>query len=227
MFRGLVFLILLELIFPALSYAQNSNFQRILETRDKLNSGIFDPANLPFDGEETLLTARYTGDDYGWPVWSMAIVRSCAPRSYPCAQDRLKIRTIRAFPIKTDGRPRNKGSSLTSQINTFIMQGESIESAISKSNIAWDFVDIDSCPAAKTLFETAPDQKWVSDDIFERRIIPYLHADSVEVKLYSARAIILYKDIPTGDQPSAWASALMEAAIPCLTQSYMTPPWER
>lgn len=157
-----------------------------------------DPSSLPFEGETPLLYMSIYGKSPS--EQAIAIVKSCAPRFKGCADPILKVRSLSALTQSRLTRDKS---------------------------LQWAFADLDRCEGAMTHYQTlATDALGLKDrpeglvefDVNSLSGTARFGGRETRFKPFSS-------DLPHPTQK--WITDFQALLNTCLTQSYMTPPWER
>lgn len=237
--RFLIGLTLCVLLFGSWGQYAHGQTVSVPETLAAVHQMAFDPARYfssRYVTDSSMIKITYTGDDYGWPVYAIAVAEGCVDRE-DVQQDnctsRLRARMVRAPAPPDLTRPRQRGSYLIGEI---VAKGavsfDQIRTTLSEINPEWVEADLRTCPGAMDALKRSSEAVWVpeavaepdSDDGFVEII---LHADIIEVELrqYARRAS--YRGWITEDSPAAWAENLAAVLEPCWGAARVAAPWLR
>lgn len=185
-------------------------------------------------GDPSIIRIAYTGDDYAWPVYSIAISEGCfegETSSRECGS-RLTARMVRSPAPPDMTRTRQRGSHLVrGLVERRATSRSSIRSNLRALGIEWLEADLRACPGVSSLLARSARLLWVPEEVSnpgprdEIRLV--LHADIVQVvfEQYARRAT--YDGYMSEGSPAAWAVELAEALEPCWRPARVTPPWGR
>lgn len=180
-----------------------------------------------------MISINYSGDDFGVPVYAIAIVKGC-PTDRPWRPDCLKTRTARMVraPAPPDiTRPRQRGYLLLERI---AKEGAStrvdLSARLDRAKLEWMEADIGQCPAAGDVLGQSGQLTWVPSQFYttDPATPPdiVLHADTVEIRFSSSLKSTSYKGIIEG-QPAEWGVALAALLEPCWRAATVPVPWRR
>ncbi len=202
------------------------------QIRDQVAALAFDPGRF-FDGSPEQfdkLTIIYTGDDRGWPVYSIAVREGCFAtpvRGQRCFERR--VRMVRAPATPDMVRPRQRGSFL---IQRLAGRGNvPINAALDRAGLEWMESDLDQCPAADAVLRSAGEIEWVARQTYARRPGEFpnivLHADNIEVTFRTFARRATYSGYIAEGSPAPWAVRFAEALEPCWRPATAPAPWRR
>lgn len=214
---------------------ETRTFEEMLNVSERVSELAFDPARFftEEDGHDrSMIRIAYTGDDYGWPVYSIAVMTGCLPGEAhsPACADRLTARMVRAPAPPDMDRPRERGSAL---VRDLVERGEvsrsGLRNGLTSAGVEWLEADGRSCPGFVEALGASADLQWVPREVShpdgsgEIRIV--LHADIVHVTFddYARRSI--YEGYIAEASPAAWAVALAEVLEPCWKPVAAPAPW--
>lgn len=202
------------------------------QIRNQVAAIAFDPRRFfaGSRGQFDKLTVTYTGDDRGWPVYSIAVREGCF--STPVRGQRCfarLARMVRAPAPPGTLRPRQRGSFL---IQRLAERGAiSISAALDGAGLEWMESDLDQCPAADAVLRSAGQIEWVARQTYAPRPgeLPniVLHADNVEVTFHSFARRATYSGYVAEGSPASWAVRFAEALEPCWRPATAPAPWRR
>lgn len=222
------------LLFTLPAQAQDSaeSHAATLKMRDRVDAIAFDPYGLFAWGPTNLLNIRYRGDDWRWPVYSIAIQNGCesdqAPR--PACRERRIARMVRA-PIGPRGteRPRWRGADLVSRIRASgATSDDAIKDQLDKAGIEWLEADLQTCPGAMEMLRRAEDVRWGPRQPPKRDdIVITLHADTIEVGFDVFDGRVTWSGPMHDGTPARWAHDFATLLEPCWRPGTAPTPWRR
>lgn len=208
---------------------RKADWQRMVETRDLISKVAFDPAlyfaDEPNGGEVVLIS--YSGDDYGWPVYSIAVHYGCMAGD--CTLQR-RARMVRAPITDPAARPRVWGMTLVSKVTAKeASTPEAVAGVLNTMGMEWVEADLMTCPGAMTAMADLGKVKWVRDDFVKPdpngSIEVVLHADRIRVEVPDYLRKASYDGFIAKGSPAAWAYALEKTLEPCWKPVGAPPPW--
>ncbi|HEX8533960.1 MAG TPA: hypothetical protein VF662_07310 [Allosphingosinicella sp.] len=209
--------------------------ERVSRLRGQVEELAFQPGKL-FEfqrGREDIITVAYTGDDMGWPIYSIAIREVCRPRpgGRGCVPGRA-ARMVRAPAPPELTRPRQRGFSLMQQmLRSGAETPEQVAAAVDKAGLEWLEGDLDACEAAAEVIRQADRIEWVVPEIHSpdpsKLQAPVLHSDMVEVTFVTFARKSSYHGYVAERSPGEWAGRLAAALEPCWRPAAAPPPWRR
>lgn len=230
----------LVLIAPAKAQDASDTEQEKFSIHATLLSEVFVPEKF-FQEDmltEPLLTITYTGDDWNWPVYALALFKGCHAGDagdYSSCGDRYTVRMVRGPWDESDGeleRPRWRGSALLSNLkDRGVSDRDELFQALDEGAVEWLESDLEQCPAAMKFAETSPDLAWFAQPLIpepddEIRIV--IHYDTVHVRytpIYSQR--MEYTGEVDQRLPSGWAVQFYDALEDCWSLTQAPPPWRQ
>ena len=205
------------------------------DTRAQLSALAFDPTRFFEDSIGASVLLRYRGDDYGWPVWSIAVQRRCEfqGQGKPC-KPRHVARMVRAPGPQAGAnhRPRWNGTALVGSVEKRVKQGADIVAAIDGAGIDWLEADVTACPAALAVLDRVDDVRWVDPGtIGSFGAAPggdiVLHADTIEVTFPNFDANARYVGWLKPGSPARWGNDFTQALGPCWRPATAPAPWTK
>jgi hypothetical protein len=223
------------ILLPTVSEAhQDVRQSDSLVRRDRVKELAFDPDKFFVSkfNQTPAITIAYTGDDYAWPVYSIAVWFGCREdaKKRPC--NSRTARMVRAPASLDEERLRHRGSRLIGnlkggQATTDLAMREQLDGA----GLDWLEADLASCSAASALIEQAGSLNWVPDVIREhasgKPITIFLHADMVRLVLRERLFESTYEGRIAENSPGAWAVRFARSLEPCWRPASAPPPWRR
>ena len=199
--------------------------------QDRTRALAFDPSRFFPERSEPAMSIRYLGDDYGYPVYAIAVRKGCTQADQGEARrtcgGRLTARMIRS-PYKGKlPRPRARGQRLFGMIAQANPQtDEALLRLLDNTGLEWLEADIRKCPAAMTHLATGRDLKFSSpidqsgswDDIV-------LHADTISFGMGDYLTRSRYEGWLKSGSPAAWANEFADSLETCWKPSTATVPW--
>jgi hypothetical protein len=199
---------------------------------DLVRQVAFDPqAYFP---NRSIIRIAYTGDDYGWPVYSIAIAEGCIAgenRSRDNCDSRLRARMVRAPAVPQAMRPRLAGLDLASRVTeTGAVSTEQVRLALRDMDLEWVEADLRACPGAVATLARSAEADWVpaavanptpNDDMSGL----VRHADVVRVDLQQHARLTTYSGWLAEGSPGAWAVEMATALEQCWRPISAPPPW--
>lgn len=197
----------------------------------------FDPNT--FFGDELLgpiVTISYTGNDYFWPVFSIAIAEGCLEQTVeelepPECRSRLTARMVRSPRPDDSDRLRYRGLHLLQMLQERrATSREDIRSRLDVLGVEWMEADLRQCPAAMQLLARSERLDWVPNEVSEPgprdTIKLLLHTDKVEVMFQQFLQKSIYQGYPAEGTAGQWAVEFYEAIAPCWKPAIASSPWE-
>ena len=183
---------------------------------------------------QPVVTVTYTGDDYAWPVYSIAIFDGChadEPKVDTC-RSALRARMVRSPAPRDMQRPRERGINL---VRKLFDEGKTsrtaLRSALTRMGVEWKEADLRSCPSAMSALAKSAEREWVPTEISHPtpndEIDIVIHADIVEVTFRQYGRSSIYRGYIADGSPAAWAGDLAVSLEQCWVDATTPPPWER
>jgi hypothetical protein len=200
--------------------------------KERVAALAFDPWGFFEWPHGNLVNIRYRGDDWGWPVYSIAIQNGCEDEQapHPACRDRRIARMVRA-PVGPRGaeRPRWRGADLVSRIfATGAATDDAIRAQLDDAGIEWLEADLQSCPGAMVLLGRAEAVQWAPRKPPKRdEIVVTLHADTIEVGFDAFDGRVSWSGPPYDGTPSRWAIDFAAQIEPCWRPAKAPTPWRR
>lgn len=202
--------------------------------RETVRALAFDPTKYFHDediGDPSIIRIVYTGDDFAWPVYSLAVSEGCLEGETPSREcgSRLTARMDRSPAPPDMTRPRQRGSHLVrGLVQRRATSRSAVRSNLRVMGVEWLEADLRACPGVSSLLARSAQLSWVPEEVSnpgpreEIRLV--LHADIVQVVFdqYARRAT--YEGYTSQNSPAAWAVELAEALEPCWRPARIRPP---
>lgn len=197
----------------------------------------FDPARFfPDAYVRPLIAIRYTGDDYGYPVYSIAVQRGCRESDVGEARktcgENFVARMVRApdFP-PVDGepaRPRWRGAAVFKHLHDRDPATEAdVRAGLDSYGLEWLEADITQCPAALAQAQAGRGISFFADPVLpafgEQSIV--LHADKIEVVVGGYLTRSRYYGFAKPGSPGDWAVRFAASLETCWKPATATAPW--
>ncbi|WAC48204.1 hypothetical protein OVA03_16165 [Asticcacaulis sp. SL142] len=219
----------LVLVVTASASAETPN--PMFETRDVVSALAFDPSKF-FQEEngQDLVRFAYRGDDYGWPVYSIAIRNGCLnERTKECHMGR-RARMVRAPVIEKMERPRWRGTALIGKVSAQ-KPANPYETAkvLDTVGMEWMEADLVTCPGAMEVLAEGNSLIWVTSETLkptpETEFELVLHADTITVEFPYYLRQVRYQGYLAKRSPAAWADKLAKTLDPCWKPASAPVPW--
>jgi hypothetical protein len=197
----------------------------------------FDPARFFTDSTiEPLIAIRYTGDDYGYPVYSIAVRRGCTTEDHGEARktcfNRLTARMVRApgiGPKEGEGRGRRiAGAKVFARLYDLAPQDEvQLRAGIDGLGLDWLEADVSACPAALAHLKTAESMSFFAHPAVpeDDSLAIVLHADKIDFTYGEYLTRSRYFGYNKAGSPGAWANEFAASLADCWKPASATAPW--
>lgn len=215
----------------SLAVQAQSSFDYFARTR----AIAFDPATFFPDEPKPWMSIAYSGDDYGYPVYSIAIRKGCTREDTGDARrscgNRLVARMVRAPFPGTPDRPRNRGQRLFGALQAQNIPGDAaLRTALARYGLEWMEANVGQCqPAMEMLGKSGEFRFFASPPLpADETAIPIvLHADKIT---FDYRGGYLTESRYYGwvapGSPAEWADSFAQSLEGCWIPSAATAPWE-
>ena len=142
------------------------NHQKVISIRENVRQLAFDPKTFFEENYSNIyIHIIYTGDDYAWPVYSIAINTRKLENDNKYI-DQSTARMVRAPGDSTVTRPRHRGANL---INKLAQEPnyskEVIKLKLDNANLEWLEADLSSCQNAIKVLSEASKAQWIDPNI--------------------------------------------------------------
>lgn len=207
------------------------------QQRSAVRQLAFDPDRFFPERTQPLIAIRYTGDDYGFPVYSIAVRRGCSQQDRGEARktcgNRMTARMVRApgiGPKEGEGRSRRiAGAQLFARLHESAPQDEAqLRAGIDGLGLDWLEADISACPAAMAHLKTAD-----SIGFFANPVMPdddsleiVLHADKIDFEFGEYLTRSRFVGYAKPGSPGAWAHQFAVSLADCWKPATATAPWQ-
>lgn len=191
----------------------------------------FDPTRLFPERSQTALSIRYLGDDYGFPVYAIAVRRGCIDADQGEARRtcgaRLTARMVRSSYKGEPPRPRARGQQLFAVIAQSKPQNDdALLRSLDTAGLEWLEADVRSCPPAMAYLATGRDLKFSpSVDLTGPPTELVLHADIVTFEISDFLTRSRYVGWLKPGSPAAWANDFATSLESCWRPSAAVVPW--
>ncbi|PVM91530.1 hypothetical protein [Caulobacter endophyticus] len=221
----------------SLDQASQDQGASVADVREAVGRIAFDPARFfpsPYVSDRSIVRITYTGDDYGWPVYAIAIAAGCVDGETvskdQCAA-RLRARMVRAPAPEGMTRPRQRGVRLVSQlVERKATSPDQIRAALGQIGPEWVEADLQTCPGATEALKKSAEAAWVPDAVADPKpsaeLSLVLHADIVKVEIQDQRRLTTYRGWLAEKSPAVWADGLATALDPCWRPASVPAPWQ-
>lgn len=208
--------------------AQDSGYS--YDFRERTRALAFDPTRLFPEHSEPAMSVRYLGDDYAYPVYTIAVRKGCTGDDRGEARrtcgERLTARMVRSSYQGIPQRARARGQRLFGLIARAQPQSdESLIRLLDNAELEWLEADVRQCAPAMTHLATGRDLRFSSiiDQTSPTEIV--LHADKVtfEISDYVMRS--RYEGWLKPGSPGAWANDFALSLETCWKPSTAIVPW--
>lgn len=217
---------------PALAEDQGE-----FDLHNTLLADAFDPETFFQDRYRfaPLLTIRYLGDDWDYPVYAIALFEGCHsddPEGDRSCQNRLQARMMRAPYDGEPGRPRWRGSKLLGDLRTSgVASREALLDALDTGMVEWLEIDLAECPSGLNYAKKVEGVRWFGESLVTEpasQITIMAHFDTIDMRFRPNHySDFRYSGYVDDDVPSGWADGFARSLENCWKPSKATPPWRR
>ncbi len=207
------------------------------EMRSTTRQLAFDPNRFfPDAYTAPLITIRYTGDDYGYPVYSLALRRGCTKEDVgdarrSCAA-RMVARMVRSpDPAPEDSKPTRRrwlGAALFDYLEKRKPNDEAeLRNALDAYGLEWLEADVSRCDAAMAHLSTAEDISFFADPalVDPGNLSIVLHADKIEFEFGGYITRSRYYGYAKRNSPGEWADQFVPSLDECCKPATSIAPW--
>ena len=215
------------LIAPSAAQHARSSY----DYRERTRALAFDPARFFPERSEPAMSIRYMGDDYGYPVYAIAVRKGCTDADQGEARricgGRLIARMVRSPYEGEPPRPRARGQRLFATIERSQPQSdEPLLRALDGAALEWLEADIRNCPSAMTHLATSRDLKFLpAIGLTDEPIQVVLHADKISFEVGDYLTRSRYEGWLKPGSPGAWANDFAASLERCWKPSTASVPW--
>ncbi|RYG79773.1 MAG: hypothetical protein EON59_15760 [Alphaproteobacteria bacterium] len=201
------------------------------DIRERTRALAFDPARFFPERLEPAMSVRYFGDDYGFPVYAIAVRRGCIDADQGEARrtcgERLVARMVRSPFEGEPPRPRARGQRLFATIGQSKPQNdEALLRLLDNAGLKWLEADVRKCPPAMAHLATVRDLKFspAMDPTGQPPEI-VLHPDTVSFEIGDYLTRSRYEGWLKPGSPGAWANNFAKSLETCWKPSTTLVPW--
>lgn len=198
--------------------------------RERIHVLAFNPDRFFPERFGLAMSARYLGDDYGYPVYTIAVRKGCTRDDQGEARltcgERLIARMVRSPFQGTPPRPRARGQRLFGAIAQYEPQNdEALLKLLDNAEMEWLEADVRQCSAAMAHLATVRDLRFSSiiDQMGPTEIV--LHADKVTFEISDFLVRSRYEGWLKPGSPGAWANDFATSQEACWKPSTAAVPW--
>lgn len=199
--------------------------------RERTRALAFDPARFFPERSEPAMSVRYLGDDYGFPVYAIAVRRGCTDADQGEARrtcgERLIARMVRSPFEGEPPRPRARGQRLFGTIaRSRPRNDDALLRLLDDTGLEWLEADVRGCPAAMAHLATGRDLEFSSAaDLTGRPFEIVLHADKISFEIGDYLMRSRYEGWAKPGSPGAWANDFAASLETCWKPSTAPVPW--
>ena len=199
--------------------------------RERTRTLAFDPARFFPERSEPAISVRYLGDDYGFPVYAIAVRRGCTDADQGEARrtcgERLIARMVRSPFEGKPPRPRARGQRLFATIAQSQPQNDNaLLRTLDDTGLEWLEADVRKCPTAMAHLATGRDLKFSpAADPTRQPLEIVLHADKISFEIGDYLMRSRYEGWAKPGSPGAWANDFAMSLETCWKPSMAPVPW--
>lgn len=224
-------------ITPAKAQQGTINFAMdIDEIRSMSRQLAFEPNRFfPDQYARPFITIRYTGDDYGYPVYSLAVRRGCTVDDKGEARkscgSRMTARIVRApgiIPEAGEGRSRRiAGAKIFAYLYENCPEDEvELRAALDSYGLEWLEADVTACPAAIAHLLSAEEISFFAEPALpDDSLSIVLHADKIDFTFGDYLTRSRYRGFVKRGSPGEWADQFAASLSECWKPATATVPW--
>ncbi len=198
--------------------------------RERTRVLAFDPGRFFPERSEPAMSVRYLGDDYAYPVYTIAIRKGCALDDKREARrtcgERLTARMLRSSFQGIPPRPRARGQRLFGAIAKAPPQSdEALLQLLDGADLEWLEADVRQCPTAMAHLATGRDLQFspIIDQSEPAEIV--LHADKITFEVSDYLVKSRYEGWLKPGSPGVWANDFAASLETCWKPSTAMVPW--
>lgn len=219
--------LVLGLVSPSTAQDAASSY----DFRERIRILAFDPARFFPEQPAPEMSVRYLGDDYGYPVYAIAVQRGCTAADQGDARrtcgERLTARMVRAPFEGKPLRPRARGQQLFATVAQAGPQNEDdLLRLLDRTGLEWLEADVGQCPTAMAHLATGRALKF--SPALNRTDRPFeiiLHADTVTFEVDEHLAHSRYEGWLKPGSPAVWADQFAASLETCWKPASAPVPW--
>lgn len=195
----------------------------------------FDPIRFFPDRHQMnlFLSIRYTGDDSGYPVYSIGVRKGCTPEDIGEARrtcgNRLTARMVRLSLDGERASPRMRGRKLISVLSQIsIADDAGLKRALDAYGLEWLEADVTNCAPAMEHLRIASELRFFPTSPLPNegeQLAIYLHADKVELLYGDYLERVRYFGMLKKDNPGGWADGFATSLETCWSPATALTPW--
>ena len=203
--------------------------------RERTRQLAFDPVRFFPDSysRDLFMSIRYTGDDYGYPVYSIGVRKGCTRddqgEARKTCSNRLTARMVRSPFNGEAGRPRWRGQKLFGALHAkSIVDDANLKHALDEYGLEWLEADVTTCAPAIAHLETASEIKFFTTSPLPadgETIAIALHADKLELLFGGYLERVRYYGMVKDGNPGAWADGFAKSLETCWGPATDARPW--
>lgn len=200
--------------------------------QERTRALAFDPARFFDDRPEPAISIRYLGDDYGYPVYAIAVHKGCTEADQGEARRtcgaRITARMVRAPFEGEPPRPRARGQKLFAMIaRSAPRNDDALLRVLDTARLEWFEADVGACPTAMAQLAASRDLKFSAalDPASEIELV--LHADKVSFETGDYLMRSRYEGWLKPGSPGAWANDFAKSLAACWKTSAAPVPWRK
>jgi len=220
---------ILAIVFGLVTPAAAQDVQLPYSFSERTRDLAFDPARFFPERAQAALSIRYLGDDYGFPVYAIAVRKGCTDADEGVARQtcggRLTARMVRS-PYKGDPvRPRARGRLLMTSLGQ-PRNDEDLTRALDAAGLEWLEADVRECPSAMAHLATVRELKFSpSIDLADQPFEFVLHADKISFEVGDYLMRSRYDGWLKPGSPAEWANEFAASLDACWKPSAALVPW--
>lgn len=203
--------------------------------RERTRQLAFDPAQFFPDRyvSNLFMSIRYTGDDYGYPVYSIGVRKGCTREDKGDARklcaNRLIARMVRSPFQGEPERPRWRGQKLFGALHQKkVADDAGLKRALDEYGLEWLEADVNACAFAIAHLETASELKFFTTSPLPadgEAIAIVLHADKIEFRFGEYLERVRYEGMLKTGNPGSWADGFAKSLATCWKPATARSPW--
>ncbi len=199
--------------------------------RERTRALAFDPTRFFPERSEPAMSVKYLGDDYGFPVYAIAVRRGCTDADQGEARrtcgERLIARMVRSPFEGKPPRARARGQRLFATIAQSGPQNDgALLRLLDNTGLEWLEADVRKCPTAMAHLPTGRDLKFspaLNQTGQLQEIV--LHADKISFEIGDYLTRSRYEGWLKPGSPGAWANDFAASLETCWKPSTALVPW--
>lgn len=198
--------------------------------RERTRVLAFDPGRFFPERSEPEMSVRYLGDDYAYPVYTIAVRKGCTlddqGETRRTCGERLTARMVRSSLQGTPSRPRARGQRLFGAIAEASPQSdEALLQLLDRAELEWLEADIRQCSTAMAHLATGRDLQFspIIDQAEPAEIV--LHADKITFEVSDYLVKSRYEGWLKPGSPGVWANDFAASLETCWKPSTAMVPW--